>query len=132
LADIAFIAISSTDGQFGGVRTADASYFATKGYTGLYAPGVTFTGPVYVGDISAFNSATPVLMIGGATGNTWITGGDLLQANSQPVKVSGLTQLKFMAGTDSHGNGLTAKTNRAVLQQNGTDVTSQIVVNPSP
>lgn len=130
VADLAYIAILSTNGKFGGVRTADASYFATKGYTGIYAPGVTFTGPVYVGDISASDTATPVLLLGGATNNTWVAGGDLLQTNGQPVKVSGITQLKFMAGTDSHGNLLSAKANRASLQQNGTDVTAQIVVNP--
>jgi poly(3-hydroxybutyrate) depolymerase len=132
VADIAFIAISSTDGQFGGVRTADTNYFATKGYTGLYAPGVTFTGPVYIGNLSAFAAAIPVLVLGGATGDTWITGGDLLQGNGQPVKVSGITQLKFMAGTDSNGNVLSAKANRATFQQDGTDVTSQVVVNPGP
>ena len=130
VADLAYIAILSTNGKFGGVHTADASYFATKGYTGIYAPGVTFTGPVYVGDISASDTATPVLLLGGATNNTWATGGDLLQTNGLPVKVSGITQLKFMAGTDSHGNLLSAKANRASLQQNGTDVTAQIVVNP--
>ncbi|HVS50888.1 MAG TPA: immunoglobulin domain-containing protein [Opitutaceae bacterium] len=132
IADLAFIAIASSNGKFGGVRAADANFFATKGLTGLYAPGVQFVGPVYLGDISAFDAATPVLMLGSATNNTWITGGDFLQANGRPVQVSGLTQLKFTNGTDSHGNALSAKTNQAVLQQNGTDVTAQIVLNPSP
>lgn len=130
VADIAFIAIASTDGKFGGVRTANASYFATQGMTGIYAPGVTFTGPVYVGDINASGAATPVLLLGGATDNTWITGGDLLQSNAQPVRVSGLAQLKFMAGQTSHGGLLPAQTNKAVLHQNGADVTTAIVVNP--
>ena len=132
VAGIAFIAIASTDGQFSGVRTADASYFATKGLTGIYAPGVTFNGPVYLGDINASNTATPVLLIGGTTNNTGITGGDLKQANGQPVKVSGLTQLKFMAGSDSNGNLQPATDNQATLLQGGTDVTAQVVVNPSP
>ena len=132
VADLAFVAISSTNGKFGGLRTANASYFATQGFTGVYAPGVTFTGPVYVGDINASSSAIPVLLLGGATGNTWITGGTLTQTNGQPVRVSGITQLKFVAGTTSGGATLTAKANAAVLQQNGVNVTSQIVVNPSP
>ena len=132
VADLAFIAILSTDGQFGGVRTANARYSAAKGLTGIYAPGVTFTGPVYVGDISASAQATPVLVLGGATNNTWVTGGALLQTNGQPVRVSGITQLKFMAGSDSGGNLTAAKTNRAVLLQGGTDVTAQLVVNPGP
>jgi hypothetical protein len=130
-ADLAFIAISSTNGKFGGVRTANASYSATRGPTGLYAPGVQFLGPVFLGDINAFDTAVPMLVVGSAA-DSRITGGDLLQANGQPVKVSGLTQLKFVAGTTSHGNPLVAQNNRAVLLQNGTDVTAQIVVNPTP
>ncbi len=132
VAGIGFIAIASTDGKFGGVRTADATYFAAEGMTGIYAPGVTFSGPVYVGDISAADAATPVLLLGGATGNTWITGGDLFQLNGRAVQVSGITQLKFMAGSDSGGNTLPAQINKAVLQQNGVDVTTPIVVNPGP
>ncbi len=130
VADIAFIAITSADGKFGGVRTADASYFATQGLTGIYAPGVTFTGPVYVGDVSASGAARPVLLLGGATGDTWITGGDLLQSNGQPMRVSGITQLKFMAGQNSHGVVLPAQNNKTILLQNGVDVTTAIVVNP--
>ena len=140
VADIGFVAISSTNGKFGGLRTANASYFATQGFTGVYAPGVTFTGPVYVGDINAFGSATPVLLLGGITSSGFggatniplINGGDLLQSNGQPVRVSGITQLKFVAGLTSQGVTLAAKANAAVLQQNGVDVTAQIVVNPSP
>ena len=130
MADLAFIAIASTNGKFGGVRTANGSYYAAKGLTGLYAPGVQFTGPVYVGDINASAAATPVLLLGSVS-DARITGGDLLQANGQPVKVSGITQLKFTAGSTSHGVAdLPAQTNQAVLQQNGVDVTAQIVVIP--
>jgi hypothetical protein len=132
VAGIAFIAIATTNGKFGEVRTANATYFAAQGMTGIYAPGVTFSGPVYVEDINASNTATPVLLLGGATGNTWITGGDLFQLNQRVVQVSGITQLKFMAGSDSSGNTLPAQANKAVLQQNGVDVTTQIVVNPGP
>jgi len=129
IADIAFIAILSTDGRFGGVRTANANYSAAKGLTGLYAPGVQFTGPVYIGNITAFDAATPVI-VAGSTTDARITGGNLAQDNGQPVQVSGLTQLKFTDGSDSSGKVLSARTNQAVLQQNGQDVTAQIVVNP--
>lgn len=128
-ADIAFIAITSTDGKFGGLRTANASYFATRGYTGLYAPNIEFTGPVFVGDIRAENEATPVLMIGSGL-DTQINGGDLVQTNGRAVQVSGLTQLKFVAGSSSHGTLFPGQTNRARLEQNGTDVTTAVVVNP--
>jgi hypothetical protein len=130
-ADIAFVAIASANGKFGGLRTANASYFATQGYTGVYAPGVEFTGPVFVGDINAADNATPVLIIG-AGADTRITGGDLQQANNRAVQVSGLAQLKFAAGSNSHGVGQMAKNNAARLEQNGVDVTAQIVVNPAP
>jgi hypothetical protein len=131
VADIAFIAISSTNGKFGGLRASDANCIATKGLTGIYAPGVQFTGPVFISDINASAAAMPVFIIGSSS-DTRITGGDLQQANGLPVKVSGLTQLKFTDGTKSSSAILPAQTNKAVLQQNGADVTAQIVVNPSP
>jgi hypothetical protein len=59
-----------------------------------------------------------------------ITGGDLLQLNDRAVQVDGITQLKFTAGQDSHGHELTAQANKAKLEQDGVDVTAQIVVNP--
>ncbi len=62
-----------------------------------------------------------------ATDFTW-----RLDGRGQPVQVSGIMQLKFTAGSDCHGNLLGAKTNQAVLQQNGADVTAQIVVKPGP
>ncbi|MEY4941566.1 MAG: hypothetical protein RIQ93_3301 [Verrucomicrobiota bacterium] len=126
VAGIALIAITSTNGRFGGVRTANASYFATRGVTGIYAPGVTFTGPVYVGDLSAFDAATPMLSLGSAA-ITQINGGDLFQQNGQPVLVSGITQLNFVAGITSGGVLLPAQANQAQLTQNGTNVTAQLV-----
>ncbi len=129
-ADIATIAIASSNGQFGGVRTANTTYLNTKGLTGLYAPGVTFTGPVRINNISASSTATPVLMIGSGS-DTTINGGDLFQSNSAGVQVSGLSQLKFQAGADSASNIFPAQNCRGRLIQNGVDVTNQIVVNPN-
>jgi hypothetical protein len=129
IADIAFIAIESTNGKFGGVRTSNANYFASKGLTGLYAPGVVFRGPVYIGNISAFDGATPAIVLGSAA-DVRITGGDLEQPNARPVAVSGITQLKFTEGGDSHGRPIAAKANRGELREDGTDVTAAIVVNP--
>ncbi len=130
-AGLSFVAISTANGKFGGLRASDGSFFATKGVTGVYAPGVQFQGPVFLGDLSAFSSATPAIIIGSSP-DTRITGGSLQQTNGQPVKVAGLTQLKFTIGSDSGGNLLSAKTNQAVLLQDGVDVTSQVVVNPGP
>jgi hypothetical protein len=130
VADIGLISIVSTNGEFGGVRTANASYFSTIGNTGVYAPGVEFTGPVYVGDIDANDAAIPVLLLGSAP-LTQINGGDLQQSNNLPVSVSGITQLQFVAGITSGNTTLPAKTNKAVLKENGVDVTGSIVVNPA-
>jgi hypothetical protein len=140
LADVAYIAISSSNGKFGGLRTANANYFATKGFTGVYAPGVEFTGPVLIGDISAFDTATPVIIIGSSTNNdVRITGGDLDQANGRAVQINGFTKLQMAAGTTSHyvdastpSQFFNAKSIRGRLELNGTDVTSQVVVNPTP
>ena len=79
------------------------------------------------GDITADANATPT-MVFGATAEVQITGGDLLQLNSQPVRVNGITRVVFGAGTKSGGQTLPAQTNRARLEQNGVDVTSQLVV----
>lgn len=136
IADISFIAIQSSNGKFGGLRTANASFWNTQGLTGVYAPGVEFTGPVYVHDINAQTNATPVFVIGSSTHNTWITGGDLEQANGKAVQVGGLTQLHMKDGSTSHyrvdapvtAEYRVAKTNLGRLEQNGADVTTQIIV----
>ncbi len=130
VADIAFIAISSANGKFGGLRTGNASCFASKGLTGVYAPGVNFVGPVVIGDISAFDDATPAIVLGSAS-DTRIAGGDMLQDNGRAVVVSGIVQLKFVGGGDSTGRTLSAQNNRATYRTgSGADVTAQIVVNP--
>jgi hypothetical protein len=129
VADIACLAIMSANGKFGGVRTANAGYVASHGFAGICAPGVQFLGPVYVGDITASNTATPMLVLGSAA-DVQINGGDLWQANGRSVEVSGISQLKFVNGTTSHGKVLSAQPDRSRLEQDGTDVTAQIVVNP--
>lgn len=131
VADLAFVAISSADGRFGGLRMANARFTASRGITGVYAPGVNFTGPVFVGDIDASGAAAPKFVLGAGT-DVRVTGGDLLQTNRLPVEVGGILQLQFTPGSTSHGNLFQAQNNRAVLLQNGVDVTAQIVVNPSP
>jgi len=128
-ADVAFIAITSPSGQFAGLRAANASLFATKGYTGLHAPDVQFAGPVFLSDINASDAAIPVFRIGSG-GDVRVTGGDLSQSNGRAVQVSGITQLHFRDGSSSHGTLFSARTNQGQLEQNGVNVTAQIVVNP--
>ncbi|ACB77521.1 MBG domain-containing protein [Opitutus terrae] len=129
VADIAFIAIQSANGEFGSVRTGNVHYFASQGFTGIYAPGVEFAGPVNIGDVSAFDSASPVLVFG-AIAEVRVAGGNLHQPNGQTVKVDGITQIRFTEGRTSHDHVLPAQTNQAVLEQDGVDITDLIVVGP--
>lgn len=125
VADIAYIAILSANGRFGGLRTANASYWATKGDTGIFAPGVEFSGPVYLGDIEARAEATPVLLLGSAS-DVRIAGGSLQQLNNRSLQVSGIEQLRFTSGTTANGTTLPAQTNQARFEQNGVDVTTEL------
>ncbi len=131
MADLAFIAIASSNGKFGGLRAADVNFFNTHGVTGVYAPNVQFAGPLYIGDINAFDNAVSEIVVGSVS-DARITGGNLFQSNGQAVRVSGLSKLKFADGTDSHGNLLPAQANQARLEDRGSDVTSQTAVNPGP
>ncbi len=129
VADLAFVAIQSTNGKFGGVRTGNVHYFANQGFTGVYAPGVEFTGPVNIGDVTAFDAATPVLVFG-SVALVQITGGNLAQDNGLPVTVGGIVAMKFVPGTTSQGDTLPAQANAGVLTEDGVDVTDDIVVAP--
>lgn len=128
-ADLACIAILSANGKFGGVRTANASFFNTRGVTGIYAPGVHFAGPIYLGDISGFDGAT-AMIVTGSVADAQIAGGSLLQTNGRPVQVSGLTQLKFVNGTTSQGVVLPAQSIAGQLRDNGVDVTAAVAASP--
>ena len=127
VADLAFIAIATTNGKFGSVRTSNVNYFAERGFTGVYAPGVAFQGPVEVGDVTAFDAAEPVLVMGSAA-DVRVAGGDMAQPNGQAVKVSGIARLEFVEGGDSHGRTWEAKSNRGVFRENGREVTGRIVM----
>lgn len=131
-ADISFVAIASTDNKFAGLRSANASYHSDRGITGLYAPGVQFgPGPIFMNDIDAFPGATAMLMIGSGV-DTRINGGDLFQDGGAAVQVSGLSQLKFVAGSSSDNTVpiFAAQKNRGRLEENGADVTAKVVVDP--
>ena len=131
VADLAFVAISSTDGKFGGLRLSNASLWATKGVVGIYAPGVAFQGPVYVGNIDAMGSATPYLVIGSSAVRVGITGGDLKQDNGGAVHVAGFTQLHFQAGVTSNNVALPSQADKGQLvDATGADVTATVALPP--
>lgn len=128
MADLASLTIHTLYGQFGGVRAGNATFYATKGYTGLYAPGVNFE-LVYVGDLSAFDAATPVFTVNSSQ-HTEIKGGDFLQDNGRWVEVGSRTVIHFEAGTKSDETYQAAKHNLAAFQQDGTDTTERTIVSP--
>ncbi len=131
VADLALISIQSDSGTFGGLRCANASFFAVNGLTGISAPGVAFAGPVYVHNIAAEDEARPVLVTGStASGRIGITGGDMLQPNGRAVAVGDTALIEMRAGANSHGVAQPVQANAAAYDRNGQDVTATIVVGP--
>jgi hypothetical protein len=81
---------------------------------------------VYLGDIDARSTALPKMILGSAA-DVKISGGDCAQTNGRTVAVSGVTRLQFVDGSTSHGILLPAQHNQAHFEQDGIDVTDQIV-----
>ncbi len=121
IADIASITIRASDGRFGSLRTANVRFGASSGFTGVFAPGVRFQGPVWIGDIQATGSATPMIALGWAR-DVHVTGGNLFQPNGQPVQLSGVEGLQFVDGSTSGGIRLPAKVRRGAIQRIGQSV----------
>jgi hypothetical protein len=124
MADLGYIAVTGY-GEFGGIRAANGSFLATQGITGVYAPAIKIPGPVYVGDICAADSATPVLQ----AATIWdarVAGGDLYQLNGRPVAVNGMTELQFTDNVTSSGQPQAEQPNLGKLESFGHDVTETI------
>lgn len=126
VADLAAVAILSPTEKAGGVFLGNAHLFAAGGCTGIYAAGVAMTGPVRVGDMSAFDQAAPLLAFGSLT-ELSVHGGALEQDNQRPVPVEGLARIRFAAGGRSDGTALPVQANRARLLAHGVDVTTWII-----
>lgn len=113
-ADLALIEIvaerNSPDGaaSFGSIHAGNVRLFATQGLTGIYAPGVSIYGPVFVGDLSASDGAFPVLSVGNRSQlvTLVVAGGDLFQPNGQSILVTGFGVIGISAGTNSQGTYL--------------------------
>lgn len=134
-ADLARLVIQSPTNEFGGLFIGNGAFNDLVGDTGLYAPGVSFSFHIRVCDISAFDNARPVLLLGGTPNpenGLRILGGDLEQPNARAIEISGVGKVLMSAGTDSHNRFEPAQTNKGRLETNGTDVTADVIVNPSP
>ncbi len=131
-ADLALLSITSTTGQFAGVRIGNVSFYGVSGNVGVYAPGVNFAGPFNMYDIDAWDNASPKLLTGTIGTNILITGGNLLQTNGRAIEIGGVTGVKMNPGMRSDGLLLPAQANQGRLERNGTDVTSAVIIPPTP
>jgi hypothetical protein len=111
------------------LRLGNTRLMATRGITGVYAPGVTFTGDITLGDVVAADAAKPVFVVG-AVDRLKITGGDLWQPNQAGLEIGGVAHVEFVNGTTSHGELLPAQPNRTRFLENGVDVTERVLVAP--
>jgi hypothetical protein len=140
VADLALIRIASPTNRFGGLRAANAAFWATTGETGVDAQGVQFAGPVNLHTISAREQATPVLRTGAIASRVingsafenavLIAGSDMAQTNQAPIQLGEAAVIYMGAGADSHGRAQPAAANRGVYQRNGQDVTAAVVHGP--
>jgi hypothetical protein len=131
-ADIARIVIeaanSAEGSRFGAIRTGNAHYFATRGYAGIYAPNVHMQGAVVVGDVTAFDDATPALVIGAGSivPSVTIAGGNLLQPNDRSVELDVSIGILRAPGTDAQGRPLVSVSIDARFASNGIDISHYV------
>ncbi|ACB76443.1 serine hydrolase [Opitutus terrae] len=126
IADLAALALHGSAGKAAGIFMGNAHLFAASGVTGIFADGIAVSGPARLGNISAYDRATPMLVFG-SLADLAITGGDLKQENARPVQVRGLGAVYLTAGGKSDGTALPAQPNQARFELNGADVTPWLV-----
>lgn len=122
IADIGLIAVAGRE-SFGGIRAANAAFFAGAGLTGIYAPTLWFSGPIWIGELQAADAAWPTLSVRSVS-KVQIAGGETVQLNGRMVHVSGLASIRHEDGMTSAGELLPAQASRARFWQSGDDVTT--------
>lgn len=131
VADLALLNITSTNGRFGGIRMANTEFFATRGLTGVNAPGVSVATVTNIHNIDAHDDATPVLLTGAiGAGRIGITGGNMKQDNNRAIQVGDAPAIHMLAGETSHRVSQPAQTNQGVYERNGVNLTATLIVNP--
>jgi len=84
---------------------------------------------VRIGNISALDRATPVLVLGNAE-MVSVHGGNLFQENGQAIETRGLSIVAMLPGVTSHNIPNPAQMNAGVLQRDGQDITASAIRNP--
>jgi hypothetical protein len=115
--------------NFGGIRMGNVQFFSTHAFTGIYAPDVNVQTTATIGDVSAYDDATPALLFGDASqfGTLTVAGGDLQQPNGRAIQTKGFAGLALVPGTSSVGVFLPQQTLSSRVERNGVDVTSSLV-----
>ena len=125
-ASIRALGVHSDVNRVGGLRLGNGRFEATSGVTGLWAPGVT-SSAVFLSDIAASATATPILAVSGST-EVGITGGGLFQPNQKAIQVEGIRGLRMRAGMSSSGQTIGPSALLGRMVRDGTDITDGIVL----
>ena len=77
--------------QFGGIRAGNAAFWGTSGAVGIAASNIHVRDAVRISDLSAENTAIPVLVFGTESrfGDVVVAGGDVFQPNGKMINTSG-------------------------------------------
>src|SRR5690606_30285568 len=95
---------------FGSISCGNTHFFSTTGHTGLFAPDIDFRAHLRIHDITAADTAVPVLLSGSVV-EIGITGGSLEQFNGAALQVGDAGAIRMMDGGTSHGALLPRQTN---------------------
>jgi len=121
VADVGYIMIESSNGGFGGIWAGNMRLSATNGVVGILAPGVTFSGPVRLGDLRGEGGAVAMLMFGAAA-EVAVAGGNLHQPNGGIISVQGTNRIVLGAGQTSQGVALPAQVNQGKFDRTDLEI----------
>lgn len=129
-ADLAALAVQSSDGRLGAIRCGNAAFSGAAGAVGVLAGGVAVgPGPINLHDVSAADSAVAYLEFADAPAIR-IAGGDLYQMNGGAVRTAGVDAqgILLAAGTNSANVLEPARPLRGRIERSGRDASAELVV----
>ncbi|MBK8477067.1 MAG: exo-alpha-sialidase [Opitutaceae bacterium] len=130
-ANVRAVGVQSVSGGLGGLFLGNVLCTAETGPVGLLAPSVSSVGTVNIHEIMAWEEGQPSLVFAAdAQVGVKITGGSLLQLNSSPIGVSGLSGVQMVAGQGSSGQAAPGQPVLGRLVRDGVDLTAALVGGP--